>query len=496
MLFRNTLWNLLGEGLPMLAALLSIPWLMAHIGLERFGSLTLIWAFLGCLAVLDFGMVRALVQIIADRRGRPEPAPDAGIAGRALGVIAAVGAVTAGAVAVAGDPLISLFIHASDTVTTEVHRSLWIITLIIPVALVSAGLRGVLEGYQRFRAINLVRMTVGVMNYLSPLCVLPFSDSLVPVIAAIALGRVLGLAAYGWLCVRLIPDLLAPSRYRREPMRPLFVMGAWMMLNNLLGPAMLYADRIILASLVPAAAVAFYTTPFEVLSRLLFIPGALSSVLFPLAASLFHKTPEALGRMLDLGAHMALGVFLLILGVVAVSGEAALNLWLGAEFAGHSALILSVLALGVCFNAVAFVPSALIQGIGRVDVTAKLQLAELPVYLLVLWWLIGAYGPLGAAVAWTLRTGADMVLLLVALPVLAPGSKRPAALVGITTVLAGAAGALGLAIGGETGTVVALLGLAGGLAAVARRLLALRAAGTVPAARDLRIPSALTRFGG
>lgn len=480
----------------MLAALLSIPWLMAHIGLERFGSLTLIWALLGCLAVLDFGMVRALVQIIADRRGRPEPAPDAGIAGRALGVIAALGVATGGAVALAGDPLIQLFIHASDPVTAEVRRSLWIIALIVPVALVSAGLRGVLEGYQRFRSINLVRMTVGVMNYLSPLCVLPFSDSLVPVIAAIALGRILGLAAYGWLCVRVVPDLLAPSRYRREPMRPLFVMGAWMMLNNLLGPAMLYADRIILASLAPAAVVAFYTTPFEVLSRLLFIPGALSSVLFPLAASLFHKTPEALGRMLDLGAHMALGVFLAILGAVALGGEAALSLWLGAAFAGQSASILSVLALGVCFNAVAFVPSALIQGIGRVDVTAKLQLAELPVYLAVLWWLIGAYGPLGAAIAWTLRTGVDMVLLTALLPVLAPGTGRPAARVGITAVLAGALVALGLAIGGETGTVVLLLGLAGGLAAVALRLFGLRGRVAPAAALQCRIPSGLRRIGG
>lgn len=481
----------------MLAALLSIPWLMAHIGLERFGSLTLIWALLGCLAVLDFGMVRSLVQIIADRRGRPEPAPDAGIAGRALGVIAALGVVTGGAVAVAGDPLIRLFIHASDPVTAEIRRSLWIIALIVPVALVSAGLRGVLEGYQRFRSINLVRMTVGVMNYLSPLCVLPFSDSLVPVIAAIAFGRILGLVAYGWLCVRLVPDLLSPRRYRREPMRPLFVMGAWMMLNNLLGPAMLYADRIILASLVPAAVVAFYTTPFEVLSRLLFIPGALSSVLFPLAASLFHKTPEALGRMLDLGAHMALGVFLAILGAVGLGGEAALRLWLGAEFAGQSAPILSVLALGVCFNAVAFVPSALIQGIGRVDVTAKVQLAELPVYLAVLWWLIGAYGPLGAAIAWTLRTGVDMVLLTALLPALAPGTGRPAALVGIITVLTGAAVAFGLAIGGEPGMALLLLGLAGGLAAVARRLFGLRGRGAVPAAAlHCRIPPGLTRIGG
>lgn len=481
----------------MVAALLSIPWLIAHVGLERFGSLTLIWAFLGYLAVLDFGLVRALVQIIADRRGRAEQTPNAGIAGPALGIMAALGLITGGIVALAADPLTNLLIHASNVVTDEVRRSLWIVALIVPVALVSAGLRGVLEAYQEFRSINLVRMTVGVLNYLSPLCVLPFSDSLVPVIAAIALGRVLGLLAYGWLCVRMVPDLLSPTRYRREPLRPLFVMGAWMMLNNFLGPAMLYADRIILASLLPASVVAFYTTPCEVLSRLLFIPTALSAVLFPLAAGLVHKNPQALGRIVGVGGHMALGIFLCIQAVVALSGDTALRLWLGPEFAANSASILSVLALGICFNAVAYVPCALIQGIGRVDVTAKLQLAELPVYLVVLWFLIGAYGPLGAAIAWTLRTGVDLALLMILLPVLAPGTRRPVSTLGITAGLTGGASALGLAIGGNVGIGVLLLGLAGGMIVIVHHLLGLGIRSAVlPAPLHCHPPSALTRIGG
>ncbi|MFX9532712.1 hypothetical protein ABTO68_19155, partial [Acinetobacter baumannii] len=90
----------------------------------------------------------------------------------------------------------------------------------------------------------------------------PFSQSLVPVIAAIAAGRFIGLVGYGVLAVRQMPDLLHPGRWGRPSLRGLFTMSAWMMLNNLVGPAMLYADRFILLSLVPAAMVAFYTTPF------------------------------------------------------------------------------------------------------------------------------------------------------------------------------------------------------------------------------------------
>lgn len=479
-LFRNTLWNLLGEGLPMAAALLSIPWLISSVGMERFGALTLIWALLGYLSVLDLGLVRSLIQTIAERFGRTGDAQGAaggaaggvaGIAGPALGAMGLVGLVTGGIVALAAGFIAHRFVLGSAAVTEEVRDGIMVAAAIVPIALVSAGFRGVLEAHQRFRAVNLVRMAVGVLNYLSPLCVLPFTQNLVPVIAAIAVGRLVGMVAYGWLCVRLIPDLPFPRRYGREPLRGLFTMGAWMMLNNLIGPAMLYADRFILMSLVPVGVVAFYTTPFEILSRLLLIPAALSAALFPLAASLFRRNPAALGRILETGGQATLVVFLAVQAAVELGGGTALSLWLGPEFAQGSTLVLSTLTLGVLFNAAAYVPYALIQSVGRVDVTAKLQLVELPVYLALLWVLADRYGPAGAAAAWSLRTAADCFLLLALLPRYAPATARAARNLALAAGFAGILGICGLLFDGWPDVGLALVGLAGAVWLGARHLL-------------------------
>jgi len=62
-------------------------------------------------------------------------------------------------------------------------------------------------------------------------------------------------------------------------------------------------------------------------------------------------------------------------------------------------------------NSLAALPFALLQGIGRSDTTAKVHLVEAPVYLLLIVWLIQAYGITGAAVAWCARTTLDMTLL-------------------------------------------------------------------------------------
>ena len=70
-----------------------------------------------------------------------------------------------------------------------------------------------------------------------------------------------------------------------------------------------------------------------------------------------------------------------------------------------------ILAAGTLLNGIAHVPFALVQGAGRPDLTARLHLAEFPVYLVLVYVLTLWLGIEGTAIAWTLRTGFDLVAL-------------------------------------------------------------------------------------
>ena len=59
---RHAVMNLAGLGLPLIAAVFTIPVLIRHLGNERFGLLTLIWAIVGYFGLFDFGLGRALTQ--------------------------------------------------------------------------------------------------------------------------------------------------------------------------------------------------------------------------------------------------------------------------------------------------------------------------------------------------------------------------------------------------------------------------------------------------
>jgi O-antigen/teichoic acid export membrane protein len=107
---------------------------------------------------------------------------------------------------------------------------------------------------------------------------------------------------------------------------------------------------------------------------------------------------------------VAMLLFPLVMACVLFPRE-LLTLWLGADFAGHSAMVLRLLALGMFLNGMAQVALAFMQSSGRPDLGARLHVLELPFYLVAVWWLIARFGIEGAAVAWLARVAVDAVVL-------------------------------------------------------------------------------------
>src|ERR1035441_4262667 len=55
---RNTFWNIVGQVLPVAAAILAVPLLIARLGQDRFGVLTMVWVVVGYSGLFDFGVGR------------------------------------------------------------------------------------------------------------------------------------------------------------------------------------------------------------------------------------------------------------------------------------------------------------------------------------------------------------------------------------------------------------------------------------------------------
>ena len=276
---------------------------------------------------------------------------------------------------------------------------------------ITAGLRGILEALQRFRLATAIRIPMGVFTYLGPVLILPFSRSLVPIMATLVLGRIAAGLAHFWACFKAMPSLRTRTSFHRASVGPLIRFGGWMTVTNIAAPLLVSCDRFLIGTMLSVTAVAYYAVPYEVVSRLTLLPGALVGVLFPAFSTALQADRNRLIFLYECGVkYIVLGLFPVTLLLITFAPE-GLRLWLGDDFARNSTHVAQLLAAAVFINSIAQIPFAHVQGAGRPDLTAKFHLLELPVYVAALFYFARTMGITGVAIAWLLRVTIDSLLL-------------------------------------------------------------------------------------
>ncbi len=412
-LLRGVFWSQLGQGLPALAALVLVPRLVHGLGVERFGVLSLAWLLIGYFTLFDLGVSGALTRMVAERLAASRRAEVPPLVWTSLALTTGMG-VLGGALLMALAPmLVGGVLRIPAALQPEALHLTWLLAATLPVVTGTAALTGVLAAQQRFGALNAVRVPLGILTYAAPVAVLPFSTSLVAAGLALVAVRITAGFVYLVVCLAVTPGLRAHLEFQRALVRPILGFGSWMTVTAVLGPFMVYLDRFLIGALLSMAMVAYYTTPYDLVSRVALLSLPVVNVLFPAIAASFDTDRARAARLYDWGTRAAAALLFPFTLVLAVFAPEALRLWLGADFATHGAAVLRLLAVGVFLNGVAQVALALVQSSGRPDLGARLHALELPAYLVTLWWLIHAQGIVGAAIAWLARVVVDAAVLFV-----------------------------------------------------------------------------------
>lgn len=404
---HNTLWNLAGSGVPLLAALFSIPYLLNTLGAEAFGLLTLLWALIGYFSLFDMGVGRALTYELSklDKENNAVEKSLTLKAGLLLTLLA--GLFGASVMLVLAPYLATSWLKISPGLQQDAMLSFKIAAIGVIPTTITSGLRGALEGLGRFAASNVNKIILG-------FCV--FS---LPVLSIVLHGNHLWSITLYLVLARLIVALLAGVQLRnyllmstigliKNHIKPLLNYGVWVTVTGIVGPLMVYGDRFFVSAAVGAAVLPIYAIPQEGLQRLLLIPLALCGALLPQLTALGYQNAEGIYKR----NYKRVAIFMLyICGLAAVFAYPILSLWLSVDFAHKALPIVIILCVGIWFNSMSLVPSTLIQASGNPKLTALFHLFELILYVFALWWLAKNFGLIGAALAWVARQAVDLFLL-------------------------------------------------------------------------------------
>lgn len=409
---------MLGQALPVLVGLAAIPVTLRSLGEARFGLLGLAWAILGYVGVLDLGLGRATTKFVAEYLAAGDAERLRRVATLAVSSQTVMGLIGGAVLALLGPLLAGSVLGVPPPLRSEARGMLFALALSVPFVVLSASLRAILEAAQRFDLVNLIRTPTSAAVLIIPAIAASLGADLPAIVLLLVLLRVAACWATALAVPRAIPGFRWTLDPRWETLRPLLGYGGWVSVSNVVSPLLTYLERFLLASLAGVAAVAYYTAPYEAVTRLWILPGGLAGALFPAMSG-----SRAAGDLSGGAAHerllgRPLRFLLLVLAPVViflmVCAGPLIGMWLGPGYAARSTTAFVILAIGVLLNGLAHLPYAYLLGQGRPDLPAKFHLLELPLYVAAGWFLIKHLGVNGAALAWTLRVTADAALLAAA----------------------------------------------------------------------------------
>lgn len=182
-----------------------------------------------------------------------------------------------------------------------------------------------------------------------------------------------------------------------------------MTVSTLVAPLILATDRLVIATYGSLASLTYYVVAFEVITKLWILSASLLAAAYPQMTILKNAELRQLG---DQSLRWLLRATTpLAIGAILLAGP-GLTAWAGEHIADQATLVLQLLAVGVWLNVLAQVPQTLLQATGNASAVARLQLLELPCYLMLVGVLMQTYGLVGVALAWVLRAALDGLLLV------------------------------------------------------------------------------------
>ena len=402
--------NVLSSVLPLLVAFFSVPLLIKGAGVERFSLLTIVWMVVGYFSLLDMGLGRALTQRVSMQIGLNKTGFLYKLVLKSVVIVFLLTSFGGVCIWFISDLIAYNYFDVSEELKKEVEWGVRWVALTIPFAVLTTVLLGVLEGMQYFFWIAIIRTPLSILVVLSPLLSILISVDFSYMTLSILLVRIIFLLIIVFFVFNFLYKF-GKENPSKSDLKSLFKFGGWMSVSNIISPLMVYGDRFYVSAIMPASVVAYYTTPFDLLSKMLVFPLSVISVMFPNFSSKWVSERKEFRVMYFRAFVLVFAMMLMGCSLFYFISEWFFSIWISEGFSENSHEIASVLVIGIFFNAIAMLPFSLIQSVGRSDITAKVHFFELPVYCFSLYVFLGAFGLIGAAYAWVFRVFMDFLIL-------------------------------------------------------------------------------------
>lgn len=396
-LLSNAAWSATQSALTFAISFFLTPFLINRLGVEAYGLYVLLMSLGGLMGLVGLGLGDATLRYVAYYHGRGDSEGINRIVGSTFTIFLVTGCTAWLALYLMAPWIVQFFSLAPSQTELGIHL-LRLTGVSFGLSFIIGVFASIPKALQRYDVSVKVALTQSIFSTSGSVVILAAGKGLDALVLWGVITSLFIQSLHLVVARRLLPQISLRPAPSRQGIREVMSYGVFAMLTQVMATIWAQADRLILGVLLGPAAVGYYSAPRTLAFAGVTAISEAGAVLFPRFST--QLTPEQ-RRRLFLDATWALLCASIVIYVpLTVLMPSLLALWIGADYAGQSAVIGQIIAFS-CIARGAFVAyDGLFRGLGKPQYLALLFLLTGTTSLTLNILLISRYGLAGAGYAY------------------------------------------------------------------------------------------------
>ncbi|MEM9363420.1 MAG: oligosaccharide flippase family protein [Bacteroidota bacterium] len=410
--FKNGLISICFQGIPIILALIAIPKNIEHIGDTLWGLYSLTITILFLFMYFNFGINPSVNKKLSEALGKNEKKRISILLSNGFFFNLASSILLCFLIYFFAPSLVNLFVQEEDTI--HIAETLFRYAAIAGgISLLISFYRNVYEAKQNFLLVSFLRTILS-----STILVAPTIGYLMGLDIIKSFNLVLVVYFLVWFIYTIIflKEYSIPKfkLVEKKVFFELLFFGIWITGHSLLNPIYLFLDRFFISSTIGLDEVAFYTTPYDLVSKMTLVSGSITAAFFP-AISYWHSKGDTENLLKSFKKTFGFLFFSLLAVSIVLTLIAPffLEFWINTKYMSKSTGVFRILVFGYFVSSLSLVFLRFIYGIGIPKYAFFVNLFMVPFYLLLLVALVNLFGIEGAAWSFLIKSVLDFIFLYI-----------------------------------------------------------------------------------
>ena len=362
---RNAVANWTAFAFTAIVGFLLSPYVVSHLGAERYGVWSLIAGLVGYLGLLDLGIRQAVNRYTAHYHAAGAHEEGSLIISAALRLFGFLGIL-----AVLVSAVLAYFAPVLFNIPPELAEDAQAIVVLgglgMAVSLVSGVFGGIVSGLERFDIQCVLDIFVTAVRTAAIVLVLHEGYGLVALAVIQLCSSVLYCAVFWIAAHRLYAQLRIHLWGVLNPhIRTILSFSASLTVLYALGKIISFSDNLVIGAFLPIEAVTFFAIAGTLSMNAKEMPKALSNLMTPRVSALTSQGSDRVGELIVRVAKIATLASTPIALTFLLRGESFITLWMGSAYGRVSGEVLQILAIVVWLDASRFVVIDSLTGMAK-----------------------------------------------------------------------------------------------------------------------------------